>query len=86
MSDKTEWVTIKVPVSAYRQAVALRQLIARRGLDALPTDVQDTAEIAAGTGRAIGIGTIVAMGLLGLTHALGGAEKRARKPASRRRR
>lgn len=39
--DTTEWKTIKIPLAAYNQALALREQFAYRGIDALPPEVRN---------------------------------------------
>ena len=61
------WKTIKIPAGAYDDAVALRDTLARVGLDALPPRLRKVAvDDRAGAGRGLGIGTVVALGLLAL--------------------
>lgn len=39
--DAAAWKTIKIPLAAYNQALALREQFAYRGLDALPQEVRN---------------------------------------------
>lgn len=40
MASDIEWKTIKIPLAAYNQALALREQFAYRGIEALPPEVR----------------------------------------------
>jgi hypothetical protein len=72
-----QWRTIKIPASAYDDAIALRERIARAGVDALPEHLRDRAfDERLGAARGVGIGAIVALGLLALGDLVGSKPKR----------
>jgi len=73
------WKTIKIPAAAYDEAVALREKLAHLGLDTLPEPLRERAvDEAAGAGRGVGIGAVVALGLLALDDVLRDRSKRRR--------
>ncbi len=74
MASQNEWKTIKIPVEAYEQAVALRDGLVRSGLDALPPRLREIV-LEQEDRRGIGIGTIVTLGLASLEDTV---EKRRR--------
>lgn len=78
-----EWKTIKISASAYEDAVELREAIARAGLDALPDHLRERAlDDAAGAGRGVGIGAVVALGLRALADVVSAKPKRSRRRRS----